>query len=95
MQDAGTDFQLIDVREDYEVEICTMGGVHIPMGEVVDKAEEMIKRDVPVVVHCRSGKRSAAVISHLESAMGYSNLSNLAGGILAYAEEIDTSLEKY
>lgn len=94
MQDAGTEFQLIDVREDYEVEICTLGGTHIPMGEIVEKADQ-IRRDIPVVVHCRSGKRSAAVISHLESAMNYNNLSNLAGGILAYAEEIDTSLDKY
>lgn len=93
MLDAKTPLQLIDVREAYEVEICSIGATHIPLGEVMDRVDE-IRKDIPVVVHCRSGKRSAAIIDAL-SASGYDNLINLKGGILAWADEIDNSLAKY
>lgn len=92
--DAKENIQIIDVREPYEADICTMGGELIPMGDVIDNASK-IKKDIPVVVHCRSGKRSAAVINALESQLGYTNLINLEGGILAWADEVDTSLSKY
>jgi rhodanese-related sulfurtransferase len=94
MQDAGESFQLIDVREPWELEICTMGGYHIPMGEVLSRISE-IKEDVPVIIHCRSGGRSANVVNALEIQLGRTNLHNLKGGILAWADEIDDSLEKY
>ncbi len=94
MQDAGETFQLIDVREAYEVAICSIGAEHIPMGEVLERANE-IKKDIPVVVHCRSGARSGNVINALEMQLGFTNLHNLKGGILAWASEIDTSLEQY
>jgi adenylyltransferase/sulfurtransferase len=81
------DFQLIDVREEHEFEEANLNGILIPMGEVLDRVEE-ISRDKQVVVHCRSGKRSATVISALEAQHGYTNLYNLKGGILAYIEEI-------
>jgi rhodanese-related sulfurtransferase len=93
MMDEGEDFQLIDVREPYEVEICEIGGASIPMGEIADNLEE-ISREVPVIIHCRSGKRSANVCAFLET-QGFDNVINLEGGILAWADEIDTSLEKY
>jgi adenylyltransferase/sulfurtransferase len=57
------------------------------MGEVLDRVNE-ISRDKQVVVHCRSGKRSATIISALEAQHGYTNLYNLKGGILAYIDEI-------
>lgn len=94
MRDAGEKHQLIDVREDYEVDICSIDATHIPMAEVLDRAEE-IRKDIPVIVHCRSGARSANVISALEMQLGYTNLHNLKGGILAWANEIDNSLETY
>ncbi|MEL7342870.1 MAG: rhodanese-like domain-containing protein [Bacteroidota bacterium] len=47
------------------------------------------------MIHCRSGKRSANVIRKLESEYGFDNLYNLEGGVLAFAEEIDSSLPKY
>ena len=93
-QDANEDFQLIDVREPYEIEICTINGDAIPMGEIVNRADEVAK-DKDVIIHCRSGKRSAAVIDALERDYGFDNLYNLTGGILAYAAEIDSSLEQY
>ena len=83
--DDKADFQLIDVREESEFEEVNMNGLLIPMGEVMDRAEE-ISKTKQVVVHCRSGKRSASVISVLESQLGYANLYNLEGGIMAYLD---------
>lgn len=91
MRHDGTSFQLIDVREPYEAEACSIGGTLIPMGEVVDRVEE-IRRDVPVVVHCKSGARSAAVINALSSRYGFTNLINLRGGILAFGREVAPEL---
>jgi rhodanese-related sulfurtransferase len=91
MKDAGEAFQLIDVREPYEAELCSLGGELIPMGQVVERIGE-IRKDVPVVVHCRSGARSSAVINALSSRYGFTNLINLKGGILGYGREVDPSL---
>lgn len=79
-------FQLIDVREEYEFEETNINGELIPMGEVMENVDK-ISKDKQVVVHCRSGKRSATVINALESEHGFTNLYNLKGGILAYLEE--------
>ncbi len=87
MQDAGEDFQLIDVREEHEFEEDNLNGLLIPLGEVIQRESE-ISRDKKVVVHCRSGKRSATAIQALESNFGFNNLHNLVGGILAYREQI-------
>lgn len=91
MQDAHERFLLIDVREPYEAERCNIGGKLIPMGEVVDRIAE-IPKDLPVVVHCRSGARSAAVINALSSRYGYTNLINLKGGILGYGKDVDDAM---
>jgi len=88
------DFQLIDVREPYEYEIANLNGVLIPLAEI-EAAVDQIASDKKVVVHCRSGVRSAQAIRQLENKYGFKNLYNLAGGILAYADEIDTTLAKY
>ena len=81
------DFQLIDVREEYEHEEVNINGMLIPMGEILERSAE-ISKNKQVVIHCRSGKRSATVINALENQHGFSNLYNLKGGILAYIEEI-------
>lgn len=87
--------ELIDVRESYERDIAKIPeAIHIPMGEVLERASE-ISKDKKVVVHCRSGQRSAAVIDALENEFKMDNLYNLTGGILAYADEIDPTLTKY
>jgi rhodanese-related sulfurtransferase len=93
LKDTGADFQLIDVREDHEVEICEMGGEHIAMGTVMDHLDK-ISKTKQVIVHCRSGARSGAICQALE-AKGYTNVYNLKGGILAWANDVDTSLTKY
>ncbi|MGN6181563.1 MAG: rhodanese-like domain-containing protein [Mucilaginibacter sp.] len=93
MMDKGEDFQLIDVREDFEYEVSNLGGTLIPLGGIVIEANKVAK-DKPVVVQCRSGKRSAAAIMQLEQ-LGYTNLYNLTGGILAWANEIDPNMNVY
>ena len=85
--DGKKDFQLIDVREEYEFDEVNINGQLIPMGEVMENIEK-ISKDKQVVVHCRSGKRSATVINALGAQHGFTNLYNLKGGILAYIEEV-------
>ena len=57
-RDNNTAHQLVDVREAYEFEAGNLEGLHIPMGEVLERQEEL-RRDIPVVLQCRSGGRSA------------------------------------
>ena len=92
-KEKGEDFQLIDVREDFEYEMSNLGGTLIPLSGVLIEADK-IDKTKPVVVMCRSGKRSAAAIMQLEQ-LGYTNLYNLKGGILAWAAEIDPTLNVY
>lgn len=97
LKDQGADFQLIDVREEYEYEIANLanlGAELIPLATVPANAERIAK-DKQVIIHCRSGARSGNAVRLLESQFGYDNLYNLKGGILAYADEVDTSLAKY
>ncbi|MFD0795671.1 rhodanese-like domain-containing protein [Mucilaginibacter litoreus] len=91
--DKGEDFQLIDVREDFEYETSNIGGQLIPLGGILIETDK-ISHDKPVVVMCRSGKRSAAAIMQLEQ-QGYTNLYNLQGGILAWKTEIDPEINVY
>lgn len=88
--DEKADFQLIDVREPSEFEMANIGGKLIPLASVPDHLDE-IDPDKMVVVHCRSGKRSANAIMYLEQ-QGFENLYNLQGGIMAWAAEIDKSM---
>ncbi|MEM7658235.1 MAG: molybdopterin-synthase adenylyltransferase MoeB [Bacteroidota bacterium] len=94
MRGKGQDFQLIDVREPYEYEIVNLSGELIPQGEILDRAGE-IDRQKPVILHCRTGVRSAKVLRKLESEKGFTNLYNLVGGVTAYAKNIDPSLPVY
>ncbi len=93
LKDKNADFQLIDVREENEYEVAEIGGELIPMATVPDNLDK-ISKDKQVVVHCRSGKRSGGIVQYLES-QGYDNVVNLAGGILAWSDEIDPSIPKY
>lgn len=88
------DIQLIDVRESYEYDIANLGGELIPLKQI-EEQHGKVAADRKVVVHCRSGKRSAEAIRLLKEKFGYRNLYNLKGGILAWAEEIDPSMPKY
>jgi len=91
--DSQADFQLIDVREPFEYEVSDIGGLNIPLAGIVIEADKLAK-DKPVIIQCRSGKRSAQAVMLLEQ-QGFDNLANLKGGILAWKEEIDPSLDVY
>jgi adenylyltransferase/sulfurtransferase len=87
---------LVDVREHYEWAIGNLGpegAVHLPMGDLGRRMDEL-PRDREVVVMCRSGARSAAVVRTLQDA-GYEAVVNLRGGILAWARDIDPSIPSY
>lgn len=94
LKDEGKDFQLIDVREMYEVEICHIDGEHIPLGEIPHNVDR-ISKDKQVIIHCRSGSRSGNTVKWLEKNHQFENLYNLKGGILAWADQIDPTMSKY
>ncbi|MDR3791939.1 MAG: rhodanese-like domain-containing protein [Terracidiphilus sp.] len=91
--DSGNAPYIVDVREPFEYQICNIGARLIPMNEVPARLAE-IPRDREVVLHCKSGVRSQRVAEFLAQS-GYTNVSNLAGGILAWASEIDPAMQKY
>ena len=87
-------FLLLDVRELREFEICRIpGSVLIPLGELPSRLSELEGRD-DMIVHCKSGARSAKAVRLLREA-GYSKARNLKGGILAWISRIDPTLPKY
>lgn len=87
----GSPLQLIDVREPHEHELASIGGDLIPLDSVLNNIDK-IRRDVPVVVYCRSGKRSAQAIKRWTSEVALENLLNLEGGMLAWKDQIDPDL---
>ena len=91
--DAQTEFRLIDVREPHEAEICTLGGDLIPLGELAQRIGELDPA-AHIVVHCRSGGRSAQAVNAMRGA-GFANAWNVQGGILAWIDRIDSSLQPY
>jgi len=91
--DQGTAPVVIDVREPNEYQICNIGARLIPMNTVPARLDE-IPRDKDVVIQCKSGGRSQRVAEFLAQS-GYTRVSNLAGGILAWATEIDPTMQKY
>ncbi len=92
--DGGKDVFVLDVRNPPEIAICRLEGSHvIPLDELMERVNELDSaRDI--VVHCKSGARSAEAIRRLQ-AIGFSKLRNLKGGILAWSDQVDPSLRKY
>ena len=91
-KDANEDFFLLDVREGWEYEVSNVDGVHIPLGDLPSRVDELSdQKDAEVVVMCRAGGRSAKAVEFL-TANGFSNVHNLKGGMTAWAKEIDPSL---
>jgi adenylyltransferase/sulfurtransferase len=93
LMDKQEKFQLIDVREPYEYEIANLGGLLIPPGNLEERIGEISSSEM-VIVHCRSGARSAKAIEKLNR-FGFQNTYNLRGGILEWADKIDTRMPKY
>jgi rhodanese-related sulfurtransferase len=84
--DSGEQFLLLDVREPWEYEEFNIDGKLVPVGSLMNQMWELEEyKDQPVVVHCRSGARSA-MAQGLLMANGFSNVRNLKGGMLAWLE---------
>jgi adenylyltransferase/sulfurtransferase len=93
--DAGTAPFVLDVRKPYEYDIANLGAPLIPLDELPERLGELeANRSSPLVVHCRSGVRSAKAVRLLKEA-GFRNPINLKGGILAWSEEVDPSVPQY
>jgi rhodanese-related sulfurtransferase len=93
MIDNKEDFQLIDVRETFEYEMSNLNGLNIPLAGLLLEADK-VSKDKPVIMQCRSGARSAAALNQLEQ-LGYTNLYNLKGGILAWKAEFEPDMPVY
>jgi molybdopterin/thiamine biosynthesis adenylyltransferase/rhodanese-related sulfurtransferase len=94
MMDEKKPFVLVDVREPHEFQICRIpGSVLIPLGDVPKRMSELNSAD-DIVVHCRSGQRSAQAVDFLMKA-GFRKIHNLKGGVLAWADQVDPSMPKY
>jgi len=92
-REQGAPLTLLDVREPWELAVANVPDtLNIPMGEVTQRLSEIDRRQ-PVVVLCRSGRRSLEVAKLLQQ-NGY-EVSNLAGGILAWSRDVDATIPTY
>ena len=91
--DAGENIFVLDVREPHEYQICNINGYLIPLGDLPKRVNEL-DTSREIVAHCRSGVRSAKAVNFLKQA-GFKKVTNLAGGILAWADRVDPSMPKY
>ncbi len=92
--DRGDRFVLVDVREPHEYRICRIPGSRlIPLGELPKRVNELDSSE-EIIVHCKSGARSAKAVDFLKKA-GFGKVHNLRGGILAWAEKVDPTVPKY
>ncbi len=93
--DAKEDLFILDVREPHEYKICNLNGHLVPLGDLPKRISELDPaKNKEMVVHCRSGGRSAKAVEFLQKA-GFSKAKNLKGGILAWADRIDPKVPKY
>jgi rhodanese-related sulfurtransferase len=91
---SGAEIHIIDIREDFEWEICRIEGTkNIPMSRLIESIEQ-IPNNESTVIMCHHGVRSLNVIHYLET-KGYDKLINLEGGIHAWALEVDRGMAKY
>ncbi len=94
MIDRGDNFVLIDVREPHEYSICKIPYAKlIPLGDVPKRLGELNKAD-DIVMHCKSGMRSAKAVAILKEA-GFPKVRNMKGGILAWSDKVDPTVPKY
>lgn len=93
--DAGDKPFVLDVREPHEYAIVNIGATLLPLGQIAQRAGNLpVGKGDEIVVHCKSGARSQKAAVELKN-LGYTNVKNLSGGILAWADKIDPSLPKY
>ena len=94
LRDKNNEAVFLDVREHSELAICRIeGALHIPMGEVPER-QETLPQDIPLIVFCHHGMRSLNVVKYLET-KGFENAINLAGGIHAWAVDVNPKITQY
>lgn len=92
--DSGDNFVLVDVREPHEYQICSIPTARlIPLGELPKRVHELNSAD-EIVMHCKSGMRSAKAVDFLKQA-GFRKVRNMKGGILAWSDKVDPTVPKY
>jgi adenylyltransferase/sulfurtransferase len=91
--DHDDDLYILDVREPNEYEIANLGGHLIPLAELPERVSELDPYK-EIIVHCKSGGRSARAVRFLQNA-GFKKVKNLAGGIDAWAQRIDPRIPRY
>jgi adenylyltransferase/sulfurtransferase len=96
MQDRGENIFLVDVREPNEYEIVSIPGAKlIPKGEFLSgDALEHLPQDKQIVLHCKSGARSAECLAIVHNA-GFADAVHVGGGVLAWVNQVDPSLPEY
>ena len=96
MIDAGKDFQLIDVREQNEYEIVSIPGAQLIPKDRILSGEVLaeLPQDRQIVLHCKSGTRSAEALAALHKA-GFSDAIHVGNGVLGWVRDVDTSLPSY
>ena len=87
------DILILDVREPHEYQICNLNGHLIPLGDLPKRVGEL-DSSREIVAHCKMGGRSAKAVAFLQQA-GFKKVSNLTGGITAWAERVDPKMPKY
>lgn len=89
------DVVLLDVREDFEIRLCRIdGAVHIALGQLLQGGESSLDPDKEIICYCHHGFRSRRA-AHYLLANGFTRVSNLAGGIHAWSQEVDHEVPTY
>jgi rhodanese-related sulfurtransferase len=93
-RDRGETPLVIDVREDWELQLASIPGVvHVPMNQIPARLGEF-RRDVETIVMCHAGGRSLRV-AHFLANQGFTDVANLSGGISAWSESVDATVPRY
>ena len=99
LQEDSSDYQLLDVREDWERAICGLPGAHLPLGQILSGGADFsalgLDTEKPTYVYCKAGVRSMQAAEVMQAHYGFKKLKNLQGGILAWAEQVDPAMPIY
>ena len=87
-------FSILDIREKYEHDICSINAIHIPMEDLSSRMSELSK-DRNFIVMCKTGKRAEAVANFMEVEFEHQDVFILEGGIIGWIEQVEPSLEIY
>lgn len=90
LREAKADFTLLDVRDKWEYDVCNLGGKLIPLSELPERMKEL-NPNQQIIVHCQMGGRASRAVAYLLE-NNFKNVSNLRGGIKAWAKEIDPTM---